>query len=475
MSGLVDECYFLRHRSAHRLSLDRIVIQLGIKGAQKIYFGHHIGNIMSVSLPRRPKRSTFARAAFTSLYDRALEAESQLVTFHTWHRRAVREMSWLPHAWRLRESLIVKLPMLYWLKPIGLTIWVFLVQPVFLFREVWKLCQARKQCSKQTIALGESVFLGTSISDMLPTVAKSVPVPDVYLSLPWRTPVQNLPDQMKVIDLAGLVHPQDIGIALARTWKATLRHCVTPKKWHLILYGYMGFRWHIVYLTLKHIAPAELWIANHYDRWAILADGIDVSRKTMVQHGQLTMQSKTEGIAVGFQPDPKLTNSWRLLHFTPNALSEFSDYVFTSPPREQVSFSPEFEVFDPRTDKPVVLVVGSPHIYSEQMEELKALRQNFDSRIELFYRPHPRADTHSIDTILQEVKATVVPLRLPQGAICVTYPSTLNHSLENLGIKPIFDFDYGFTEKVIMTRHALYKYITHRLSSKSQVQSKCAE
>lgn len=430
---------------------------------------------MPSSLPRWPTRRTSERHQMNSLYDRALEAEAQIVTFHTWHRRAVRNVTWLPHAWHVHESLIARLPMLSWLAPIGFIMWVFLILPMFALREAWQLGQARRRAPPEPLMSGRSVYLGTSISDMLPAVAKSVPVPDVYLALPWRTLPQNLPFQMKVMDLAGHVQARDVRVALATAWTSTLRHCLTPAKQHLVLYGYMGFRWHLVYLVLKRIAPAELWISNHYDRWAILVDGIGVACKTMVQHGQLKMQSKAERITVGFKPDPKLKGHWRLLHFTPNALSEFTDFVFNSPPYEQISFAPEFEVFDTETDKPVVLMVGSPHIQRDQMAELKALRQAFGSRFVLYYRPHPRAGTRSIDATLQDVNATVVPRRLPRGALCITYPSTLNDSLERLGIAPLFDFDYSLTEEVIVTRKALHEHLAESLGRKPQERCECAE
>lgn len=420
-------------------------------------------------LPRPHGRLTSERLQMTSLYERALEAEAQLVAFHTWHRRAGRNISWLPHAWRLRESLITRLSNLRWLVPIGMPMWIFFILPVFALCEAWQMGQARRQATPETQRAGRSVFLGTSISDMLPAVADGTSVPDIYLSLPWRTPPQTLPSGMKVIDLAGMVEPREVRVALAMALTSTLRHCLSPAKWHLILYGYMGFRWHLVYLTLKRIAPAELWIANHYDRWAILVDGLDVARKTMVQHGQLTMKSKTESITVGFQPYPKLQANWRLLHFTPNALSEFTDFVFNSPPYESVAFTPQFDVFDPETDRPVVLMVGSPHIHRNQMAELRALRRSFGFQFVLYYRPHPRAGTRSIQGALREVNATVTPLRIPRGALCITYPSTLNNYLIDLGISPLFEFDYGLNEKVIITRRSLHEYLAQRLTLLSRI------
>jgi len=397
-----------------------------------------------------------------ALYDRAIEAEGQLVAFHAWHRKGRRNADWLPHAWRLSGKALAGLQAIRWGLPLALPLWLGVVLPALALREARALRQAGRKSDgpAQSVPQGSSVFLGTSIADSLPSVGKVVALPEWFLALPWYPKPQALPDTMVVIDLVDLLKPWDLWRAFADVWTATTLDALRLRKWRRVLYSYMGFRWHLVRRVLDRIAPSEIWIANHYDRWAVLVDGLDIPYKTMVQHGKLTMTSTTEGgRTLGFGPTPKLSSHWRLLHFSPDALARFSELVFEIPPAEHAAFSLDFDIVDPTWPEPTVLMIGAPHIYRQQAAELRGLRAAFGDRIRLYYRPHPRADIKGIDQVLREVGAIVEPARLFRAAACVSYSSTLNDTLDRLAIMPLFVFDYESAQEIEAKRTALHAHL----------------
>lgn len=406
-----------------------------------------------------------------ALYFRALDVEYQAGAFHAWHRKRLLNVAWLPHAWTARAAILSVLRWAKWLLPTLMPLWLFMVVPALALREAFIIWHARNQPSRaqQPLPEGCTLFLGSSIVAPLKEAAKVTELPTLYLQLPWRESTEALPAGMVRIDLAHLVRPSDLLHAFINVWGATAWYCLRPALWRLVLYNYMGFRWHLVRRLLKRIKPSAIWTSNHFDRWAIMIDGLNIPQKTMVQHGQLTLTSIAEVRAVCFEPKPKLQSTWRLLHFTQDALETFSKHIFNSPIIAHMAFSVDIDVFDPEPGAPVVLIIGAPHIHREQAADMRRLRQGFGDRIRLFYRPHPRACSNGIDTLLKEVGAHVEPNRVPRAAACMSYPSTLNSALDSRNIRPVFVFNYDDATQADSMRRDLHGHLARVLEDSISV------
>jgi hypothetical protein len=406
-----------------------------------------------------------------SLYIRALKAEYQISNFTAWHYLKRDRVAWIPHAHLAHPFTIALASRIKWLLPALMPLLLLVVLPAYMLRDI-----ARLRCAKRDLGLAQSmlnncsIFLGSSISESLEPIACIETVPEIYLHLPWRQHPGKLPKGMACVDLIEVLQKHDIWRAAWETWITTAQICINPKYWHLIAYNYMGLRWHLVRKVLLQIKPREIWISNHYDRWAILVDGLEIPCKTMVQHGDLTMKSAVENRGVIFGPDPKLVSAWRLFHFTKGALEQFSQHVFARPTVGDQAFSMHYEVFSPETDAPILLIIGSPFLWAEQTSDIRFIVQKFGKKISLYYRPHPRTGMHDLPPILDEVGATVELRRLPKSIAIISYLSTLNQALEALDLAPLFVFDYRDEVDTKKLRQSLHQHLSQVLEKRS-----CAE
>lgn len=404
------------------------------------------------------------------LYTRALQAEYQISDFNAQHSRCRFGLGWIPHAHLLPEKIAHAALSVRFLMPLGIFPWVVIFLPtIFLIQASSVFLKKPWLRARPNLDKCDELFLGTSTVETLKSIERNFDLPRAYLHVPWREVPEGLPESLTKFNLVEIVTFLDILRALILAWVMTVNLCFRISTWKLLIYGYMGFNWTLVYYALTSHTIREIWISNHYDRWALMIDGLDQVKKTMVQHGQLEMPSLLNDRTVTFGPRPKLFSDWSLYFFSANGLQQFSEYVLANKPKRYFHFELEYALVGVDDDCPSVLVIGSPAIWREQARELVKLFDQFGPQISYYYRPHPRGGTPKIETKLTAIGAKVIVNRLPRVSAVITYPSTINVSLEEMDFAPLFEFNFRKQDGLEETRQKLYQYIGRIL------EEECAE
>ncbi len=265
-------------------------------------------------------------------------------------------------------------------------------------------------------------------------------VPDFsacWVTFPWAS--VNLPADARRVDAFSLLSAED----LRRAWRHAaassriLSRRARTRKWGLL--SYTAFRWFAVRAALDKLDGA-FFMAEHYDRWAILADGLARQRirqgckapLALIQHGRV------EGMSGGAQqqtPQFHLTLRRRL-----KAVSAL--YVYDQPSeqifRESIlsagclargvtvrHFRPQVTLQDHLAlaqDSVGVLFVGHPACETLHARLFDALRQHYP--LTAFYKPHPLMP---MSAEMAERGWIVITEKnyFPRVSFLISYPSTL--------------------------------------------------
>lgn len=238
-----------------------------------------------------------------------------------------------------------------------------------------------------------------------------------------------------------------------------LRSCIRALAAHHYLVKKHGTRmglqsyalpeWMIVYSATSKISPDKIFIAEHHDRWAVMADSycFDVRELggrcsvELVQHGlehEATYEKINEFTAGGGLPyrlrsvaSIHVYNDEQLLTFKRNILCETSE----ASSELLVNYLPhEINLTEIESGNFSILFVGHPICRNFHVNLLRALKKNV--AVACFYKPHPAAKEKQE---LSDVDWVVIddPQFFPKVDLVVAYPSTLVSEYATHGIPSV--------------------------------------
>lgn len=168
---------------------------------------------------------------------------------------------------------------------------------------------------------------------------------------------------------------------------------------------------------LKKNGVKDLYISNHYDRWATLIGNVGFFDVHLVQHGlvsdKLYIKNKIKNVS-----ELKCFNTVQKKIFLNNILNDTPIIV------EEIGCKLEI-IIDDVCD---FLIISSPFYIDEELEIYNELKQKFIT----FFRPHPLFINDEIVRVV-DVADLCLDKRLPNPKICICRDSTLGAEYESMG------------------------------------------
>lgn len=271
-----------------------------------------------------------------------------------------------------------------------------------------------------------------------------------WLTLPWA-PVEAGKVQGPVVDVFALLDSNDLRRAFCLSVRAVAVLARRPRTRDWVLQSYTAMRWFCVYLALEKAGFDHLLTADHFDRWALLVDGL-VSRQrvrgrgakalevqlTLVQHGDVRSldQPASSQSRLPFVLRYKLNAVTQLYVFDDHSRQVFENDILS---RRCLARGVEIQRYSPSIDlvslpaehKVKVLFVGHPICESIQIELFKCLMEAFE--VTVYYKPHPTA---GMSALARSQGWTVIDDKriFPAVDLIVSYPSTLVQEYAGQGI-----------------------------------------
>lgn len=277
--------------------------------------------------------------------------------------------------------------------------------------------------------------------------------PECWITFPWVP--TNFEREVESIDVFSLLKGKDIFAAFVLAVIASRKIAHSKKNQRWMLQSYTAFRWFAVRIALGKLRTHKLIIAEHYDRWAMLADSV-ASRcgrdpgnpsdsgmeLVMVQHGSLSGLASLEYQArpsLPFKLGHKLKNVTHAFVYNEDAKMIFaSDILSFSCTAAGVAFtyfSPAIKLTTYPSENPVrVLFVGHPICERLHAHLLRDLVQAY--QVSFYYKPHPTAG--AAESVQHEAWQVIVGREsFPQVDFLIAYPSTLVIEYAASGISAI--------------------------------------
>ena len=315
----------------------------------------------------------------------------------------------------------------------GLGIAVYLVE----FLPRW----LRAPVSVPIDVLGNEAGCVLALSSRAADVIKHSVLPDlptIWITMPWA-PLRQTPRGARCIDVFSLLSKQDLWTALCDATRAisVMANHRTTSAW--VLQTYTAFRWFAVRSAIDKL-PGQLVMAEHFDRWAVLADSsvrahnkvqmADGSwrarRLTLIQHGSV---GAVEGPDANQRLKLSLPRRLRSIHelwvYDREAERVFKQDILSSGTSDvAVSyFSPTIELTQPDDyDGVRVLFVGHPMCERLHRHILQQLQGQCAFRA--YYKPHPAAQMSKESAGAGWISIDG-PAQFPTVDLLISYPSTL--------------------------------------------------
>lgn len=296
--------------------------------------------------------------------------------------------------------------------------------------------------------------------------------PKYWIIFPWAN-FKNNERKSAVIDVFCLLKGKDLFRAFVLSVIATHRIACREdiKQW--ALQSYTAFRWFAVRLALDKLSIDKLIIAEHYDRWAVLADSVVSQRRksikgsstsgaklVLVQHGSLSGLSSRECVSkfvLPFELSYKLKSVTDVFLYDTTSQGVFDREILSaSCVRKGVlfkQFSPAIKLTEfPSENSVRLLFVGHPICERLHTHLLLNLVQNYD--VTFYYKPHPTAGV--ADSVRRQTWQIIEGAQtFPEVGFLIAYPSTLVVEYAALGISAILhpldlspEFSSGLLESI---------------------------
>lgn len=277
--------------------------------------------------------------------------------------------------------------------------------------------------------------------------------PKCWITFPWvHTDSER---KVESIDVFSLLKGKDIFAAFVLAVIASRKIARSEKSRRWTLQSYTAFRWFAVRIALGKLTAHKLIMAEHYDRWAMLADSVVSPRGkdsgsqcgsgvelVMVQHGSLSGLSSLEHQtrpSLPFKLKHKLNNVSHAFVYDEVAQVIFeSDILSFNCIKAGVSFtyfSPAIKLTTYPAENPVrVLFVGHPICEGLHTHLIRDLVQSYN--VSFYYKPHPTAG--GAESLKQEAWQIIEGREsFPAVDFLIAYPSTLVIEYAASGISAI--------------------------------------
>lgn len=291
-------------------------------------------------------------------------------------------------------------------------------------------------------------------------------LPRVCLTFPWVSSIE-LGHNYSSQSVYDLLDFRDFFTALRLACASSLVLLSDRSLRPWVIQGYVAFKWFLVRLAVDKIEGTVV-TAEHYDRWAVLADRSVMRSKrntkkiknlVLIQHGVMSDLSASSG-QVGMILD------------LPTRL-ESVDFLYCYNDREKLAFmkdviSPDclniktslfqmpFNVDSLKDSRmPSVLFVGHSICESFHVSLLSKICEQCEC--DIYYKPHPKT---KMSSELYGFKWTVIGDEkfYPKVDLLISYPSTLVEEYRSIGIDAIVHgLDSNLDDVNSIVEQVLYK------------------
>lgn len=263
--------------------------------------------------------------------------------------------------------------------------------------------------------------------------------PEYWIVFPW-TDLSRLDKNASKIDVLSL-------LTIAELWKAYIHAIAIHKKMarslkykNWIFQSYTAFQWIVVRKAIEKL-EADFFIAEHFDRWAVMMDGIITehtqrclkSGLTMVQHGLVNDVGGHR-----FSLPYKLSMFKRFYLYDKKTEDYFKENILAkkNPKLEDIRFYKNLLTLReiPKTNTVNVLFVGHSICIDLHMYILNELKSKHD--FIAYYKPHP---TEKLTKQIKSQNWNIIEDRhfFPAVDFLISYNSTLTSEYKLLGINAI--------------------------------------
>ncbi|MCD5987018.1 hypothetical protein KDX30_03780 [Pseudomonas sp. CDFA 553] len=297
--------------------------------------------------------------------------------------------------------------------------------------------------------VGQEFALGFSSRAMDLINPKSVGKELCWITFPW---VPARLEGKKSFSFLSLLTPKDLLTALLLSTKSVRKLSVRSRTTDWSLQGYTAYRWFAVRLALEKLRARRLYTADHYDRWALLADGVMSSRNkvstgiesvcglVVLQHGLLaSLDGGDISQELPFKLASKLRSVTQLYVFDNDARNIFKSSILSplSPLKDKCIklYQPLIDIVQVDGARKVnVLFVGHPFCEELHINIYKAVTACFD--VGFYYKPHP-ANPCSDQVREQDWRIVEDKSIFPSVDFVISYPSTLVGEYAAVGISAV--------------------------------------
>lgn len=321
--------------------------------------------------------------------------------------------------------------------------WPLFLSPLLNFIQLFRYLSRRRRCvriDRESLSDRKIVFASS-----VDVVDKIVQGADIHNSVVFLRPLacdRGEGEEHNVLSLLGRL---DILVLFLQTIKLTfvMSYCGEYRNWRL--QTYVLYEWLIVQQAFRRV-EAHYYIADHFDRWAVLFDGIAGHQKeagketklTIIQHGLLSKSFDCLS-PLPFSPPYRLCFVDGLVVFDQVSLDAFKYYVLS--PEIQISphniiFRPpiiKLTPFDVENNAKVILFIGHPLCENLQIGIYNALLKIvYESNDLILYKPHPtQAISNKVKSCGWEIFDDFSGF--PDADIVISYPSTLGYEYHLAG------------------------------------------
>lgn len=316
----------------------------------------------------------------------------------------------------------------------GKIFWIFLA-PFFICLLFLRAVNFKRKYDVTTCSdrSARYVFLYSERAYQVAKLAKIDTEQCVFIKPHWVE--VNMSKDDNVLNLLSIIGWWQLVIAGIKSVGAIYYIVFSSKRHQVLLQSYDVFNCFLALATLHNI-EGQIYIAEHYDRWAVLSDvaiGIDSDKElAIIQHGRVIPNKGEEHVELFY----KLSSVSQVFLFEENSAEYFNKHILVSrdgtAPTLFNHFSLHIELADiPKEDRPAILVVGHPVCERFHVELFSALAS---VPCLWFYKPHP---TSVKSKNIQSVGWSFIddPSFFPKVDLVITYPSTLFFEYRAQGIK----------------------------------------
>lgn len=260
---------------------------------------------------------------------------------------------------------------------------------------------------------------------------------ECWISFPWNE-AKSIPANSQVIPFLSLLERKDFSEALVYS-KLVYKELKKDKNLSShIIQGYVAYRWLLVRIALSKLEGQNYCTAEHFDRWALLADRLvaeqNGAKLSLTQHGALGGLDSNEATKFPFIIPNKLKSVSHLYVFSKPSEQVFLEYVLQGAVPEVSSYSLSLDLQEIEGNKLKVLFVG--HTICEDFHVQLFKKISEIGEISAYYKPHPLSQPSDK---IKQLNWQIIHEKsyFPKVDILVSYPSTLVEEYGTFGIHAI--------------------------------------